>query len=81
MKQTRLFVKGKEVGLLELDMKTYRKRPVEIVAKRMESRFKVETLEGTMEGKKGDWLIVGVEKEMYPCANRIFIKTYEEVED
>ena len=39
--------------------------------------FSVETLEGTMEGKAGDWLMVGVNGEMYPCDADVFAKTYE----
>ena len=40
--------------------------------------FWVQTLEGRMEGLPGDWLIKGVEGELYPCAHKIFMKTYEE---
>ena len=36
----------------------------------------VETMEGTMRGKSGDWLMVGVNGEMYPCDKDIFEKTY-----
>lgn len=41
------------------------------------SEFMVSTLEGTMTGKKGDWLIIGVNGEYYPCKDEIFQKTYE----
>lgn len=37
----------------------------------------VATLEGTMTGKMGDWLIIGVNGEYYPCKDEIFQKTYE----
>lgn len=37
----------------------------------------VRTLEGTMTGYPDDWLILGVEYEMYPCSNSVFQKTYE----
>lgn len=56
---------------------TYVKRPVAIRACRMREAFTVETLEGTMKGNAGDWLITGVEGEQYPCADSIFRKTYE----
>jgi hypothetical protein len=39
--------------------------------------FQVETLEGTFQGKEGDFLIVGVKGEMYPCRKDIFEETYE----
>lgn len=46
-------------------------------ALQMEEAFSVETLEGTMEGKAGDWLMIGVSGEMYPCDAEIFSKSYE----
>lgn len=38
----------------------------------------IETLEGTMEAAVGDWIIRGVEGELYPCKPSVFAKTYEE---
>jgi hypothetical protein len=40
----------------------------------------VETLEGTMIVNEGDWIITGIEGEIYPCKDSIFRKTYEVVE-
>lgn len=42
--------------------------------------FKVQTLEGIMQGNRGDYLIRGVEGELYPCKGNVFEKTYEKVE-
>ena len=39
----------------------------------------IETLEGQMYAKEGDWIIKGVEGEFYPCKPDIFIKTYDPV--
>lgn len=39
----------------------------------------IDTLEGRMEGRVGDWIIKGVQGEFYPCKDSIFIKTYQEV--
>lgn len=39
----------------------------------------VQTLEGNMRGTAEDWLLQGVNGELYPCANDIFLKTYERV--
>lgn len=43
------------------------------------SEFMVSTLEGSMTGRKGDWLIKGVQGELYPCKPDIFSATYEPV--
>ena len=37
----------------------------------------IYTLEGRMHAEPGSWIIIGVEKEAYPCRNDIFCKTYE----
>ncbi len=55
----------------------WRKRPVVVTAQRMREGFTVETMEGTMTGKPGDWLITGINGEQYPCDDEIFRKTYE----
>ena len=57
----------------------YRKKPVVISATRVDTPFEVETLEGTMRGNPGDWLIEGIQGELYPCNDDIFRATYEEV--
>lgn len=40
----------------------------------------IHTLEGTMLAKPGDWVIRGVQNELYPCRPDIFAATYEAVE-
>lgn len=40
----------------------------------------IETLEGNMRFKKGDFIIKGFNGEFYPCREDIFYKTYEAVE-
>ena len=42
--------------------------------------FYIPTLEGGHEVTPGDWIIVGVKKELYPCKPDIFELTYESVE-
>ena len=39
----------------------------------------VKTLEGNMHVSVGDYIIRGVEGELYPCKPDIFEKTYDEV--
>lgn len=43
--------------------------------------IEIETLEGTMVARAGDYIIKGVNGEFYPCKPDIFEKTYEEVSD
>lgn len=68
----------------------YRKIPVEIEAfrfgideipqwftgRQLEDNLLIDTLEGTMKANYGDWIIKGVNGELYPCKNDIFKKTY-----
>jgi len=37
----------------------------------------IPTLEGVMEAKVGDFIIQGVQGEVYPCKPDIFEKTYD----
>lgn len=39
----------------------------------------VGTLEGDMRAQRDDWLIRGVDGEIYPCKPGIFAKTYDEL--
>lgn len=39
----------------------------------------IKTLEGVMTGKGGDYIIKGVQGEIYPCKPDIFEQTYEKV--
>lgn len=39
----------------------------------------IDTLEGTMRVDYGDYIIKGVNNELYPCKPDIFLATYEEV--
>jgi len=55
----------------------FRKKPAVIEALKIEEDFKVHTKEGVMKGKAGDFLIKGVEGELYPCDVDIFWKTYD----
>jgi hypothetical protein len=43
--------------------------------------FTVNTLEGLMRGSPGDWIIKGVNGEIYPIKPDIFEKTYELVKE
>lgn len=58
-------------------MGKYRKKPVMLEAVQITRPMTVETLEGTMRGNPGDWLITGVNGEQYFCRDDIFRGTYE----
>lgn len=40
----------------------------------------IKTLKGVMTAKTGDYIIKGVDGEIYPCKPEIFEKTYEVIE-
>ena len=40
----------------------------------------IKTLEGMMRAEPNDWIICGVQGELYPCKPDIFEATYELVE-
>lgn len=61
-------------------MKNCRKKPFVIQAIQMTEPFKVETLEGWVKGNTGDYLMKGVDGELYPCKREIFEKSYEWLE-
>ena len=61
-------------------MPKYRKKPVVIEAVQLTREIVIETLEGSMTGRVGDWLITGVSGEQYPCKPDIFEATYELVD-
>ena len=58
--------------------KEYAKKTT-IRAAQIDKPFVVETLEGRMVGKAGDYLAIGANGEKYPIDKRVFEKTYEEV--
>lgn len=41
--------------------------------------IEIHTLEGVMTASVGDWIIRGVQGELYPCKPDIFEATYEAV--
>ena len=44
-------------------------------------QMKIQTLEGTMTAQQGDYIIRGVQGEIYPCKADIFEQTYEKVDE
>lgn len=63
------------------EWKKARKKPIVIEYKRIDKPMNIETLEGTMRAKKGDYLIRGIKGELYPCDSEIFRRSYEIFEE
>ena len=70
-------INGRAVDPDTLELSEYRKRPVVVKALCIDESFEVDTLEGTMKGNPGDYLIQGINREFYPCKPDIFHKTYD----
>lgn len=76
-------------------MAKYRKKPIIVEAEQWDGNHHidgiiygrthyepyVETLEGDMRVRPGDWIITGVKGERYPIKDEIFKLTYELVTD
>lgn len=56
------------------------KLPIIINALRIDKPFQVKTLEGVMDGKPGDYLMQGVDDELYVCDADMFDQTYKILE-
>jgi hypothetical protein len=60
------------------DMQGCMKRPIVVHAKQIHEEFRVNTLEGNYkQGKPGDFLMKGIDGELYICDNEIFLRTYD----
>lgn len=57
-------------------MSKFTKIPIEVEAVRLKDPVFIETLEGNMLARVGDWLVTGIDGEKYPIKHRIFIKTF-----
>lgn len=64
-------------GVITLRSDRERTDPFESI----ETWCEIQTLEGKMVGNYGDYIIKGINGELYPCKSDIFKKTYEKVED
>lgn len=61
------------------DQQEFVPRPLRIRAMKMRDPFTVRTMEGTMKGNAGGYLVQGIEGELYPCAADIFERKYKAV--
>ena len=70
-------IPGKKRGRqFVLKVKTFVKKPLPIKAAKMPKEFEVDTRGGVIKGAAGDYLIQGIEGELYPCEAGIFEKSY-----
>ena len=54
------------------------KKPIVVHAKKMHEAFNVNSLEGNYKtGKPGDYLMRGIDGELYICDGPIFERTYD----
>ena len=64
------------------DMQPCLKKPIVVHAKQITEPFRVNSLEGNYaQGKPGDYLMKGINGELYICDRDIFEKTYDFVQD
>lgn len=57
-----------------------RKKPIIIQSVRMDEEFRVQTLKGDYkQGKAGDFLMCGIDGELYICDREIYEKTYDSI--
>ncbi len=70
-------IKVRPEDIAQMQLRSAVKRPIPIRCVQMEEPFEVETMEGKLRGKAGDWLMIGVEGEMYPCDAGVFERTYD----
>lgn len=77
--ETKLVINGVDTPVDDLAFEYYRKNK-NAEAVQIHSDFKVVTLEGTFDAKAGDYLMRGVEGELYSCAREIFEDSYEDAD-
>ena len=51
------------------------------IERRPDYDLKIKTLEGVLKADRGDYIIKGVQGEIYPCKPDIFKSTYEQIEE
>ena len=54
------------------------KKPITVHAKKMDGEFRVNSMEGNYtQGKPGDYLMRGIDGELYICDGAIFERSYD----
>jgi len=76
IKQVVEFLEG---GLLDLNSTVVQNKFEDYKNKLIKNGLKIQTLEGEMTASLGDYIIIGIKGEIYPCKPDIFQKTYEKL--
>ena len=63
----------------DIDWKPARKKPVEIEFADPDERTVIHTREGRVVANDGDYVIRGVDDEIYPISAEIFHRTYDDL--
>jgi len=71
----------KKLTDVKRDWEWYQKKPVLVKAVQLVEEIEIHTREGVLKGYPGDFLIQGVEGEIYPCDKDIFWKTYKSTKE
>lgn len=58
-----------------------RKRPIVVKAVELKEKVRIHTREGRLVGEKGEYIIEGIQGEVYPIGRKIFQQTYEVVKE
>lgn len=61
----------------DLNFKPCIKKPIIVRCAQVNEPFQVQAIEGLLTGKAGDYVMQGVEGELYICDKTIFEKTYD----
>lgn len=64
----------------DLNFKKAVKKPIPVECIQIMEPFQVVTIEGTLKAKSGDWLMKGIQGELYACDATIFNQTYDLLE-
>ena len=61
------------------EIRKYRRKPLIVEAFQTDHEMEVETINGIVIAKKGDYIVKDIKGISYPCDREIFEETYEEV--
>lgn len=64
-------------GILEWSLREYRRKPGNVQAVKINEPFTVDTLEGRVTAKAGDYLVFGDQNDVWPVDQTIFESRYE----
>jgi hypothetical protein len=67
----------KKLSDVGTDWDWYTKRPIPIKAAELTEEVEIHTREGILRAYSGDFILQGVQGEIYPCGREIFFKTYK----